>query len=101
MPTTTKRDRHGFRGTPALPRFSLAEVPDDALLRIKDIAAFLQLAISTVSEWPQQDDSKIDWVKLPNGAVRGTAGSLRRLIAASARRQKKGAEREAAAAGTP
>ena len=44
-----ERDRHGFRGTPPPAKFSLAELPDDALLTEQETAAVGRWSTNTLS----------------------------------------------------
>lgn len=81
----TKRDRHGFRGTPPpCSTFSLAALSDDTLLTAYEVASCVRQAIPTVLENPS-----FDWITLPGGFKRSTAGSVRKHIAAGAPRRRR------------
>jgi len=76
-----RRKRHGFRGMPPPPTFSLKELPDDAHLREEEVAAILRISRSTVtSKRLKQLDHPLVWVTLPGGFVRAIAGSLREYV---------------------
>ena len=85
-PTPQKqRNRHGFRSKPPPPAFSLAKLPDDALLTSLEVAAVTRNARSTVEGW---DDPTLEWVTLPGGYRRVTVRSLRAFIASGVRRRR-------------
>jgi hypothetical protein len=83
------RDRHGFRGVPPPATFSLEDLPDEALLKELEVAAVLRNAPPTLQDWRQQPDHPLEWLSLPGGFVRYTAGAVRRYIAGGAPRSKK------------
>jgi DNA-binding transcriptional regulator YdaS (Cro superfamily) len=74
------RDRHGFRGVPPMPTFSLASLPPDCLLTTYDVASVLRVSTNTVDAWRRQPDHPLKWITLPNGFVRCTAGALRAYL---------------------
>lgn len=83
-----KPDRHGFRGTPEPPKFSLAELPDDTLITETEAAGYLRVAKSTIAEWRLRPDHALKWIVLPGGFVRTTAGFLRAYMATGVRRRR-------------
>ncbi|HEY2528748.1 MAG TPA: hypothetical protein VGJ20_12510 [Xanthobacteraceae bacterium] len=111
MTTTSDRDRHGFRGVPPPPTFSLASLPDDTRLTEEEVAAVLRNAKSTLADKrrrqtkrkaksiSQRSDASdelaagrtppLEWTTLPGGFVRYTAGAVREYIAAGAHQRRK------------
>ena len=88
-PDAPKRDRHGFRGTPPPLTFSLAALPDDALLDELEVAAHLRISTNTVASWRQQPAHPLKWLALPNGFVRYMAGSLKQFLRSGKPRKRK------------
>jgi hypothetical protein len=86
-----RRDRHGFRGVPPPPLFSLADLADDAMVTKAEAAGWLRVAKSTVDGWREQPNHPLKWLELPGGFVRTTAGNIRKYIAAGAPRRRKDA----------
>jgi hypothetical protein len=84
------RDRHGFRGVPPPPIFSLAELPDDALLTEMETAAVLRHSTNTMAAWRRQSNHPLAWEALPGGFVRYRAGNVRRYVALGSRRKRRG-----------
>lgn len=68
------RSRPGFRGTPPPATFSLAALPDDALLTEEEVAAVLRVSKSTLADW-RRNPSRLEWVILPGGYVRVSASA--------------------------
>lgn len=83
------RDRHGFRGTPPPPPFSLAALPDDALLSEIDVAAILRMSSNTVASWRSQPAHPLRWFTLPNGFVRYQVSDIRAFLAMGRSRARK------------
>src|SRR6516165_3354209 len=92
-PTQNKdrgRERHGFRGVPPPADFSLAALPDDALLTEYQVGAFIQVSTNTIQSWRRQPDHPLEWeVLIPNGLIRYRAGAVRAYLALGQRRQPK------------
>jgi hypothetical protein len=88
--TAHKRDRHGFRGVPPPATFSLAPLPDDALLTEYEVAQIGRWSTNTVQSWRQQQRGHpLRWVVIPGGRIRYTAGELKAFLAGGAPRQRK------------
>src|SRR5262249_22764498 len=68
------------RTTPPPAQFSLAELPDDALLTQREIAAVLRVAVSTVETWRRRGHP-LKWATVGSGLVRYRAGDLRHFLA--------------------
>jgi hypothetical protein len=83
------RDRHGFRGRPPPPTFSLAALPDDALLSEIDVAAILRMSSATVASWRSQPAHPLRWISLPNGFVRYTVAAIRAYLATPRKPRRK------------
>jgi hypothetical protein len=79
--TKVKRNRHGFRGMPPPPRFSLGDLPDDAMLTDKEVAAVLRKCIITVQSWRKDPNHRLAWQTLPDGFVRYRVSTLRNYLA--------------------
>ena len=88
-PDDPNRERHGFRGVPPPATFSLATLPDDALLTTIEVAAVLRGSTNTLDVWRTDPDHPLQWISLPSGFVRYTAGALRAYLALGRRRVKK------------
>ena len=71
------RDRHGFRGVPPPPSFSLAALADDCLLLEIETAAVLRVSTNTLGGWRRQPNHRLGWEVLPGGFVRYRAGNIR------------------------
>jgi hypothetical protein len=69
--------------------FSLATLPDDALLTTIEVAAVLRGSTNTLDVWRTDPDHPLQWISLPSGFVRYTAGALRAYLALGRRRVKK------------
>jgi DNA-binding transcriptional regulator YdaS (Cro superfamily) len=82
------RERHGFRGVPPPSDFSLAALPDDALLTGYQVGALIQVSTNTIQSWRRQPDHPLEWEALPNGLVRYRAGTLRAYLALGRRQQQ-------------
>ena len=82
-----RRDHHGDRTTPPPAQFSLAELPDDALLTQREIAAVLRVAVSTVETWRRRGHS-LKWARVGSGLIRYRAGDLRHFLASGAPRKR-------------
>jgi len=74
------RDRHGFRGVPPPPSFSLAALADDCLLLEIETAAVLRVSTNTLGGWRRQPNHRLGWEVLPGGFVRYRAGNLRHYL---------------------
>ena len=83
------RKRHGFRGVPPPADFSLAALPDDALLTEYQVGALFQVSTNTTQFWRRQPDHPLEWEILPNGLIRYRAGAVRAYLALGQRRQPK------------
>jgi hypothetical protein len=90
-----KRDHHGFRGVPPPADFSLAVLPDDALLTEFEVASVLRVSTNTLGPWRRQPDPPLPWEILPNGFIRYRAGALRAYLALGQRQQQKRQPRRA------
>ena len=88
-PDDPNRERHGFRGVPPPATFSLATLPDDALLTTIEVAAVLRGSTNTLDVWRTDPDHPLQWISWPSGFVRYTAGALRAYLALGRRRVKK------------
>ena len=82
------RERHGFRGVPPPADFSLAALPDDALLTEYQVGALIQVSTNTIQSWRRQPDHPLEWEVLPNGLIRYRAGTLRGYLALGRRQQQ-------------
>jgi hypothetical protein len=76
-----KRDRHGFRGTPPPATFSLAELPDDALLTELETAALARLSTNTLTQWRRRSNRQLPWIVIAGGRVRYRAADVRQFVA--------------------
>jgi hypothetical protein len=74
------RDRHGFRGVPPPPTFSLGALADDCLLTEFEVAAVLRVSTNSVEGWRRQPNHALAWEVLPGGFVRYRAGHIRRYL---------------------
>ena len=83
-----RRDHHGDRTTPPPAQFSLAELPDDALLTQREIAAVLRVAISTVETWRRRGHA-LKWATVGSGLIRYYARDLREFLASGTPRKRK------------
>jgi hypothetical protein len=83
-----KSGRHGFRGVPPPPNFSLEALPADTQLKETEVAACCRVAISTVAGWRQDPNHPLEWDYLPGGWPRTTAGRLREYMASGVRRRR-------------
>src|SRR5262245_24284686 len=83
------RDRHGFRGTPPPPTFSLADLPDDALLTEFETASVGRWSTNTVGRWRQQPGHPLEWELVAGKYVRYRVGNVKRFMAAGPRRTPK------------
>jgi hypothetical protein len=84
-----KRDRHGFRGTPPPASFSLADLPDDALLTEYEVAAVGRWSTNTLAAWRRQPGHPLEWELLAGKYVRCRAGNLKRYMAGDSRKKPK------------
>src|SRR5262245_43359606 len=91
------RDRHGFRGVPPPPSFSLAVLADDCLLLEIETAAVLRVSTNTLGGWRRQPNHPLDWEVLPGGFVRYRAGNLRRYLTMGSPRKGRPAQPPATA----
>jgi hypothetical protein len=80
-----KRDRHGFRGTPPPASFSLADLPDDALLTEYEVAAVGRWSTNTLAAWRRQPGHALEWELLAGKYVRCRAGNLKRYMSGNSR----------------
>ena len=92
-----KRDRHGFRGTPPPATFSLAELPDDALLTELETAAVTRLSTNTLTQWRRRSNRQLPWIVIAGGRVRYLAGAVRQFLASGEPRRPR---RKSAASNT-
>jgi hypothetical protein len=76
-----KRDRHGFRGVPPPAAFSLAALPDDALLTELETAAVTRLSTNTLTQWRRRSNRQLPWIVIAGGRVRYLAGAVRQFLA--------------------
>jgi len=81
------RDRHGFRGVPPPPTFSLAALAHDCLLTEFEVAAVLRVSTNTLGGWRRQPNHPLAWEVLPGGFVRYRAGTTRDYLAGGERRR--------------
>src|SRR5262249_46518704 len=81
------RDRHGFRGVPPPPTFSLAALPDDTLLTESEVAAVLRHSTNSLGSWRRQANHPLAWEALPGGFVRYRAGNVRSYLTMGSRRK--------------
>jgi hypothetical protein len=95
-----RRDHHGDRTTPPPAQFSLAELPDDALLTQREIAAVLRVAVSTVETWRRRGHP-LKWATVGSGLVRYRVGDLRHFLTTGAPRQRPGPKPRAAPSEPP
>ena len=84
-----KRDRHGFRGTPPPATFSLAELPDDALLSELEVAALTRLSTNTLTQWRRRSNRQLPWIVIAGGRVRYLAGAVRQFLASGEPRRSR------------
>jgi hypothetical protein len=84
-PTSVKRDRHGFRGVPPPPDFSLAALADDTLLTEYETAAVLRVSTNTLGCWRREPDHPLKWEVIAGRLVRYQAGNLRAYLSAGPR----------------
>jgi hypothetical protein len=89
------RDHHGDRTTPPPAQFSLAELPDDAMLTQREIAALLRVAVSTVETWRRRGHA-LKWTAIGSGLIRYRAGDLRNFLTAGVARKRPGPKPRAA-----
>ena len=54
------RDRHGFRGVPPPPTFSLTALADDCLLTEFEVAAVLRVSTNSMGGWRRQPNKTDD-----------------------------------------
>ena len=80
-----ERDRHGFRGVPPLPDFSLAALADDTRLTEYEVAAVLRVSTNTLGGWRRQPDHPLKWEIIADRLVRYTAGAVRTYLGAGPR----------------
>jgi hypothetical protein len=75
------RNRHGFRGTPPHASFSLAELPDDALLTEHEAAAVGRFSTNTLSAWRRRPNHPLQWELVGGKYIRYRAGNLKAYLA--------------------
>jgi len=95
------RDRHGFRGVPPPPTFSLAALADDCLLTEFEVAAVLRVSTNSLGGWRRQPDHPLRWIALPNGFVRYIASAIRTYLASGRSRKRKPQPEPSAQAAKP
>jgi hypothetical protein len=78
------RNHHGFRGVPPPANFSLAALPDDALLTEVEVAAIGRWSTNTVAFWRRDPDHPLKWMTIHGGRVRYQAGNVKAFIATGA-----------------
>ena len=83
-----ERDRHGFRGTPPPAKFSLAELPDDALLTEHETAAVGRWSTNTLTAWRRQPDHPLKWEIVAGKFVRYRVGNVKSYVAMPPKRQR-------------
>jgi hypothetical protein len=88
------RDRHGFRGVPPPPTFSLGALADDCLLTEFEVAAVLRVSTNSVEGWRRQPNHALAWEVLPGGFVRYRAGHIRRYLTMGSPRKGRPATRD-------
>ena len=85
-----KRSHHAFRGTPPPATFSLAELPDDALLTEFEVAAVARLSTNTLAAWRlrgKRRDHRLPWIAITGGFIRYKAADVRQFLAAGEQRR--------------
>jgi hypothetical protein len=82
-----ERDRHGFRGVPSPPSFSLKDLPDDTQLTEREVAGYGRWSTNTVQSWRQDPDHALKWEVVAGRFIRYRAGNLRDYMAQAANRR--------------
>lgn len=84
-----RRSHHKFRGTPPPATFSLAALPDDALLTEIETAAVGRWSTNTLAAWRLRKAHALRWEVIGGGRIRYRAGDIRAYLADATPRKLK------------